>query len=166
MAGVVKIEIVESESTLKTLLNQQISSLKKEQLQALYWLKSQKVKTVEHIASLLGRHRVTVQRWLREYRQRGLSGLLQEKKSSGRPRVIPEEAVERLKLELSVPQGFSSYGEVHTWLRAECGIEAAYRTVHQLVRYQLQAKLKVPRPTSIKQSETAIEEFKKNCHNN
>ena len=63
-----------------------------------------------------------MQRWLREYRQRGLSGLLQQKKSSGRPRVIPEEVVERLKVELSEPQGFSSYGEVQTWLRAECGI--------------------------------------------
>lgn len=50
---------------------------------------------------------------------------------------------------------------MQTWLRAECGIEAAYRTVHQLVRYQLQAKLKVPRPTSIKLSVAAIEELKK-----
>lgn len=156
MSGVVKIEIVESEVTLKSLLTQTPSALKKEQLQALYWLKSKKVETVEHIASLLGRHRVTVQRWLRQYRQGGLAGLLQEKKSSGRPRVIPEEAVERLLLELQDSQGFSSYGEVQTWLRAEYGIEAAYRTVHQLVRYRLQAKLKVPRPTSIKQSEDAV----------
>lgn len=166
MSGVVKIEIVESEGTLKSLLTKQTSPLKKEQLQALYWLKSKKVETVEHIASLLGRHRVTVQRWLRQYRQLGLAGLLQEKKSPGRPRVIPGGVVEQLKFELTDPQGFSSYGEVQTWLRAEYGIEAAYRTVHQLVRYQLQAKLKVPRPTSIKLSVTAIEELKKNCRNN
>lgn len=151
---------------LKALLNNQTSPLKKEQLQALYWLKSKKVETVEHIASLLGRHRVTVQRWLRQYRACGLAGLLQEKKSPGRPRVIPLDAVERLKVELTDPEGFSSYGGVQTWLRAECGIEAADRTVHQLVRYQLQAKLKVPRPTSIKLSVAAIEEFKKNCRNN
>lgn len=166
MSGVVKIEIIESEAMLKALLTKQTSPLKKEQLQALYWLKSKKVETVEHIASLLGRHRVTVQRWLRQYRQGGLAELLQEKKSSGRPRVIPLDVVERLKLELQDPQGFSSYGEVQTWLRADCGIEVAYRTVHQLVRYQLQAKLKVPRPTSIKLSVAAIEEFKKNCRNN
>lgn len=107
-----------------------------------------------------------MQRWLRQYRQGGLAGLLEEKKSPGRPRVIPLDVVERLKVELSDPEGFSSYGEVQTWLRAECGISAAYRTVHQLVHYQLQAKLKVPRPTSIKQSSAAIEEFKKNCHKN
>ncbi len=37
----------------------------------------------------------------------------------------------------------------------------SYTGVHQLVRYRLKAKLKVPRPVHIKQKEGAAENFKK-----
>ena len=38
----------------------------------------------------------------------------------------------------------------------------SYTGVHQLVRYRLGAKLKVPRPVHLKQETDAVEEFKKN----
>ena len=38
----------------------------------------------------------------------------------------------------------------------------SYTAVHQLVRYRLGAKLKVPRPVHLKQENDAVEEFKKN----
>ncbi len=56
-------------------------------------------------------------------------------------------ALEQLKQRLAQPQGFNSYGQIQQWLEAECGV-VAYRTVHQTVRYKLNAKLKVPRPRS------------------
>jgi transposase len=43
--------------------------------------------------------------------------------------------------------------------------EYAYGTVYDLVRQRWQAKLKVPRPRSIKQDLVAKEEFKKNYLN-
>lgn len=49
------------------------------------------------------------------------------------------------------------------WLKQECGGGAADHTVHSLVRYKLQAKLKKPRPKSCKQNPKAIEQFKKPC---
>jgi hypothetical protein len=57
-------------------------------------------------------------------------------------------ALEQLKQRLAQPQGFNSYGQIQQWLEAECGVVVAYRTVHQTVRYKLNAKLKVPRPRS------------------
>jgi hypothetical protein len=42
-------------------------------------------------------------------------------------------------------------------------IDASYKVVHDTVRYQLKAKLKVPRPQSVKQSVEAKENLKKNC---
>ncbi|PZD75540.1 hypothetical protein C1752_00214 [Acaryochloris thomasi RCC1774] len=45
MAGVLKIEITESEDTLKSLLHQQASARHQEQIHALYWLKSRQVTT-------------------------------------------------------------------------------------------------------------------------
>jgi transposase len=166
MSGSVKIEIVESAETLKQLLNQSTTPAAKERIQALYWLKTKMVETVEHIAVLLGRHRVTVQRWLSQYRTEGLEGLLTEKRSPGRPRSIRPEIVTQLVQELSEPSGFQSYTEVQLWLKALWDLEVPYRTVHQLVRYRLQSKLKVPRPVSSKQTPGAVEEFKKNCQSN
>ena len=68
-------------------------------------------------------------------------------------------------LELAQPEGFESYGEVQTWLKASEGIDASYKVVHDTVHYQLKATLKVPRPQSAKQSTDAGVEFKKNCLN-
>jgi hypothetical protein len=49
---------------------------------------------------------------------------------------------------LAQPKGFNSYGQIQQWLETECGVVVAYRTVHQTVRYKLNAKLKAPRPRS------------------
>jgi putative transposase len=47
-------------------------------------------------------------------------------------------------------------------LKASVGIEASYKVVHDTVRYKLKAKLKAPRPRSVKQNKGMEEEFKKN----
>lgn len=133
-------------------------------MQVLYLLKTQQVKTVENLALMLGRGRITLQRWLRLYREGGINNLLQQKKSSGRPPQINKECRERLKSELSMPEGFNSYTEIQTWLKAVEGIEASYKVVHDTVRYQMKAKLKVPRPVGIKYCKEAESEFKKNSH--
>ena len=163
MTGVGKINITETADQLKRLLKQQKTAFALERIQALYLLKTQQVETVQHLAGVMGRSRVTVQRWLRRYRERGLNGLLEHHWSTGRPKMIPQKTRERLKLELLDPKGFESYAEVQTWLKASEGIDASYKVVHDTVRYQLKAKLKVPRPQSVKQSVEAKENFKKNC---
>jgi len=172
MSGVCKINIVESAQTLKTLLAQQKTAIGKERVQALYLLKTRQIETVQHLAVCLGRdlrfaaalrYRVTVQRWLRQYRQGGLQEMLVVGKSKGRPKAIPDWAIKRLQQELSDPEGFESYKEVQIWLEAVLGIEANYHSVHNLVRYKLKAKLKVPRTRSCEQQPHAIENFKKNC---
>ncbi len=53
-------------------------------------------------------------------------------------------------------------GRYAPWLKAVLGIEAKYHVVHNLVRYKLKAKLKVPRPPREEQEPQAIETFKKN----
>ena len=161
MSGVLKIEMAESEETLRKLLAQLKSAQLAERVQVLYWLKTRQAESVGHLASLLGHHRTTVSRWLSQYHQGGLKALLDIKSSSGRPPSIPPFVRERLKEELKDPEGFSSYGEIQTWLEAVCGVKASYKVVHETVRYRLKGKLKVPRPVSVKQSEGAVETFKK-----
>lgn len=73
--------------------------------------------------------------------------------------------LERLKQRLQEPTGFHSYGDIQQWLARELGLNLAYKTVYQLVRYQLKAKLKVPRPQSLEQHPESQSNLKKtaNC---
>lgn len=169
MAGVTKIEINESALELHHLLGQQKTASGFERIQALYLLKTQQVKTVQNLAMMLGKGRITLHRWLRLYTEGGLSSLLEQKKSPERPPLINSSAREQLKTELQEPQGFKSYEEIRIWLKAVEGIEASYKVVHDTVRYQMKVKLKVPRPVGIKYQKEAEEEFKKTathlkCH--
>jgi transposase len=161
MAGVYKLNIQESEADLKQLLREQKAASAKERVQLLYLLKTSQAKTVQQAASILGRNRVTVQEWLQRYRKGGLNELLRRNKSSGRPRSIPKWAESALEKRLQQPQGFESYGAICQWLETNLGVQAAYKTVHQLVRYRLNASPKVARPESIEQSQAQIEAFKK-----
>ncbi len=110
---------------------------------------------------MLGRHPTTVSMWLSKYRRGGLKALLTIVSSPGRPASIPPFAIALLKQELSDPEGFSSYGEIQTWLETVCDVKVSYKVVHETVGYRLKAKLKVPRPVNIKQKKGAIENFKK-----
>ena len=103
MCRVVKIDIIENEEELKTLLQKQHSASIKERILALYLLQTKQVETVQHLATLLGRGRITVQRWLRQYREGGLNTLLEVKTSTGRKPIINSTVREKLVQELSDP---------------------------------------------------------------
>lgn len=68
MAGVYKLDITETATDLKHLLAAQKTATDKERIQLLYLLKTEQAQTVQAAAALLGRHRVTVQKWLSRYR--------------------------------------------------------------------------------------------------
>lgn len=142
MTGRIKIEISESASELLKELKKQENQELKERIQALYWLKTHQVESTGAIASLVGKHRTTVSRWLSQYRRKGLKGLLTEGKSTGRTSKISAEVEEKLKQELQEEEGFSSYKEVQIWLKAVAGIEMSYTRVHHVVRYKLKANSK------------------------
>jgi putative transposase len=165
MAGVTKVKIKESVQELQELLLNQKTASSSERIQALYLLKMGQVRTVQDAAVIVGRERVTVQRWLSTYTKSGINGLLSVNKSTGRPPMINGLAKEQLLKELEQPEGFKSYEEIRTWLKAVEGVEASYKVVHDTVRYRMKVKLKVPRAVGIKHNEEAELEFKKNCHN-
>ncbi len=128
----------------------------------LYLLKSKQVFSRQELAQLIGRDNATITRWLRKYKDEGLVSLLEVKQAPGKIPLVRGTHLERLKQRLQEPIGFHSYGEVQEWLAQELGINLAYKTVYQLVHYQLKAKLKVPRPQSIKQEAESQPHFKKN----
>ena len=66
----------------------------------------------------------------------------------------------KIQYELSDPEGFLSYKEIGIWLFSCLNIKISYSTIHRVVRYELQSKLKVPRPCHEKQKPGVISAFK------
>jgi transposase len=165
MAGVIKLEIKESLEELLAALKQSENPEMKERVQVLYWLKTKQAESTGAIGTLLGRHRTTISRWLSQYRRGGIKELLEKGKSTGRKSVVKPEIKARIIQELKEPEGFSSYKEIQTWLKAVQDVEMSYSGVHKLVRYRLKGKLKVPRPVHMKQKKGSVEDFKKNLTN-
>lgn len=143
-----QVEIKESQEELEKAVKYAQKASSKERLQMLYWLKSGQVTSREAIASRLGRDEATITRWLRKYKDGGRKGLLEVKQAPGKEPIVSGENLERLKQRLEESKGFQSYKQIHQWLERELGLSIAYKTVYQLVRYGLGAKLKVPRTSS------------------
>jgi transposase len=104
--------------------------------------------------SIKPQHRNTVATWLQRYRDGGLDALLTYKEP-GAPagqKSLPPAVFEQLQARLNTPTGFASYLAIQQWLHDEYGITLGYKTVHGIVRYQLQAKLKRPRPRHAKKT--------------
>lgn len=161
MAGVTRVEVRETAAELEDLIQKQSNPQLKERLQVLYLLQLPGAMSISGIAKVIGRHRGSVQEWLRQYHDGGLEKFLSIGQSRGRPRAIPAWAVESLKKRLDDPKGgFGSYTQVQQWLSETLSVEAEYATVHHLVRYRLGAKLKAARPVHAKQNPEAREGFK------
>jgi transposase len=87
-------ERIEATTTeLKIIMAGQQTVTNRQKVQALYLLKSGLSQSITDVAELLGVHRITVQRWLKQYNDGGLSSLLKLRRSTGRPRVIPSEVI-------------------------------------------------------------------------
>ena len=120
----------------------------------LYLLKTGEAKSRSGAARHLGVHRNTIASWLQLYEEGGLEKLQEIGEPGPEPgqQSIPSGVMEALKDRLSEPEGFGSYKEVQQWLAEEQGVDLCYSTVHGIVRYDLGAKPKSPRPSHPKET--------------
>jgi transposase len=123
-------------------------------LQMLLLLKNGKAESRTATADRLGVHRNTIANWLELYKRGGTEKLCEIQEPGPEPgqQSIPPDAMKALKRRLSEPEGFGSYKEIQRWLAEEQDVELPYSTVHQIVRYDLGAKLKRPRPSHPKKA--------------
>ncbi len=161
MSRCLKVNITEASDELKLMLSRLKIARNIERVQMLYWLKTGQASTRKQLAQLLGHDESTITRWLNLYRKGGIKQLLELKQAPGKPAKITVQVLEYLKKQLKKPTGFRSYGEVKNWLEEKYGVKVAYKTVHQTIRYKLEAKLKTPRPCNIKKDERGEDSFKK-----
>ncbi|BBC23142.1 transposase [Pseudanabaena sp. ABRG5-3] len=97
----------------------------------MYLLKSKPAITIQEASKILGRHRVTVQEWLKAYRNGGLPEILKHKARVGRQHSIPQWVQQVLDKRLHKEEGFNDYAEICQWLEQQLGIVAKYKTVHK-----------------------------------
>ena len=76
--------IEDTVSELKIIMSQQRTVTNRQKVQALYLLKSGSTQSIKDVAKLLGVHRITVQKWLKQYNNGGLSELLKLRRATGR----------------------------------------------------------------------------------
>jgi transposase len=146
--------ITEDLETLEDRLRHERNPKRKPRLHLLVLLKSAQVTSRGQAAAHLALHRNTVAAWLRRYRSGGLEALLTYKEA-GAPagqKTLPPAVFAQLQARLATSSGFASYVELQQWLREEFGREVPYTTLHGIVRYQLHAKLKRPRPSHAKKT--------------
>lgn len=149
-------QITESVSELKSLLRKTSIGYQKQRLTAIYLFRSGQATTRKQVAEMLGVHRKTVGHWLSTYETEGLDVLLDRDYSPGRPTRLSKEQQERLRAELNKPDGFSSYQQIVDYIEETFDVKIPYKTVHALVRYKWNAKLKVPRKSHIKKTKKRV----------
>jgi putative transposase len=126
-------EIIESASAeLKIIMLQQRTVTNRQKVQALYLLKSGLRQSITDVAELLGVHIITVQRWLKQYNEAGMSLLLKLRRSTGRARVIPSEVIAGISTKISEDScEFKSYKEIVAWVENNYQVSVKYQTLHK-----------------------------------
>lgn len=146
--------INESVAELEDLLRHETEPKRKERLQLLLFIQKGQARSRKDAARLLGRDRNTIGRWLGDYEQEGLEGLLtiyQPRGQTGQ-RTLPDAVFQALAAKLDQPEGFGGYLHLVGWLQAEHNLVVNYETLRKLVRREFGAKLKVPRPVHEKKT--------------
>jgi transposase len=156
-----RVTVSESLQQLEKSLQKARTVSQKERLQMLVWLKQGAVHSRSELAVRCNRNPSTINRWLVRYKQGGLSALLATRHAPGATRKIQGEVLEKLKARLAQPEGFGSYRDIQQWLEQTCQLTVEYGTLYRVVRYELKAKLKVPRPRARQQDPEKLNAFQK-----
>ncbi len=145
-------QIKETKEQLREMLQQERDSKKQNRLQALYLVVAGQAKSRSKVAQLLGKNRNTISDWLRLYEIGGLDKLLEIYHPPGVKSKITEAAIADIMEILRSPKGSRTYKEIHQMVVKKHKIDIHYSNVHDLVRYKLEAKAKVPRPANPKKT--------------
>ncbi len=145
-------KIKETSEELREMLKKETRSKRQNILQALYLIVTRQAKSRSKVAGMLGKNRNTISDWLSLYEESGLEKLLEIYKPRGAKAKIGESVIEEIKEILGSEKGFRTYTEIHRMVVKKHQIDIHYSNVHHLVRYKLEAKAKVPRPSNPKKT--------------
>ncbi|MGD1889631.1 MAG: helix-turn-helix domain-containing protein [Cyclobacteriaceae bacterium] len=163
MGRVKAIIIQENAEDLLKMTRTVANPLAQARLRAFYLYKTQQYQDYESLAQQVGYERHAVGRWFRRYAQHGLAACLQPpNRGKSRKPKVRGAVLEALRQKLVRPRDyFTSYKQIQYWLQEQYDIRLSYGRVHNLVRYELGAKLKVVRKSNIKKDVVYEQKYKK-----
>ena len=144
--------IKETVEEIREMLKNESQTKRQNRLQALYLIVTRQAKSRFTVAKMLGKNRNTISDWFSLYEAGGLEKLLELYQPSGAKAKITDEAIEEIEAGLQTNKGFRTYKEIHEMVVRKHQIKVGYSAVHNLVRYKLAAKAKVPRPSNPKKT--------------
>jgi transposase len=140
--------ITESAAELVRRMQDEPDSKKRQRLHALYLVASGQARHRKEVAVTLRVHRHSVAAWFAAYAAGGVEQALRyDVPRPTRSRRITETALTALTAQLQTARGFPSYGAIRTWLAEQHQVQLSYSSVYALVRGELRAKPKRPRPS-------------------
>lgn len=145
--------ITESAADLVRRMQDEADGKKRQRLHALYLVASGQARYRTEVAATLRVHRHRVAAWFAAYTAGGLEQALRYNvPTPPRSRRLTETALAALKAQLQTPAGFPSYGHSRTWLAEQHQVQLSYSSVYALVRGELRAQPKRPRPSHEKKA--------------
>jgi transposase len=145
-------KIKETADEIRERLKRESQAKRRNRLQALYLVATKQAKSRSAVSRMLGFNRNTISEWFSLYENGGIEKLLEIHKPAGAPAKITDAAITEIKEILATEKGFRTYREIHQLVVKNHQIEVGYQAVHNLVRYRLKAKAKVPRPSNPKKN--------------
>ena len=145
-------KIKEKAEEIREYLKNEAEIRRQNRLQAIYLIVTKQAQSRSKVAKMLGFNRNTISDWFSLYEAGGLEKLLDIYRPSGATPKITEAVKTEISEILASEKGFRSYTEIHQLVVEKHQIKVCYRTVHELVRYKLSAKAKVPRPANPKKT--------------
>jgi len=157
------LEVSEEVSELKILLRAEKNPKNILRIQSLIHIKEERFSKRNELASHLGYGVRSMELWLKDYKEKGLEGLLIPKKEKQqRGRLVSHEIHLALEEILNDPQkGFSSYKEAHLWVSQNFTKPITYATLRNYMIDFFGTKIKQPRKSHIKKSKQAVDDFLK-----
>jgi len=162
MARTSKLEITESENTLKSCLKAQTLNKNRTRINALLHLKASTYRTRSLLAEHLDIKVRTLEKWISLYVQGGLEALLLPQKRKRSPYKIPKSVDIALSKVVNDQQGgFRSYVEAQQWVASEFGLDLKYNTIREHLIRHYKTKIKSPRKSHVNKKDKAVEAFLK-----
>ena len=158
----IQIPILESEKSLRLLLNKTRTDRVRGRIKALLLLKQNKVHYQSQLASKLGFTEKTIREWLKLYESEGISSLIAVRVGGNRDSTLPKEVLVFIESQLNnLETTITSYVELQQLIQDTFGEIVNYKTLNGYCNRVFKSKLKVSRKSHYKQDDKAIEAFKK-----
>ena len=125
-------------------------------------LQKSKFTTREALATFLGIHLRTQERWIQKYIAGGMDELLTDKPKNIGSRVITREIHKGLSERVnSSEHPFLGYWDALQWVKTQYNVAVQYHNLRRYLIQHFKTKLKVPRKSHYKKDDKAVDAFLK-----